>query len=487
MNADEQQELLRTSRRRFLTGALAGVAFPAIVPSRVLGRAAPGNLIGVAQIGCGRQARASDIPGILKNSDSARLVAVCDVDTVRTADAKSHIEQDYGRKFGGSNWTGLKTYTDYREMLEDKSIDAVCITTPDHWHAQPAIEAALVGKDIYLQKPASLTVREGRQMVEVVKRTGRIFQQGSQQRSGRQFRLACELVRNGRIGRLREVYIGLPTDPAGGNPKEMPAPSNLNYDMWLGATPLVYYTEDRVHPQSVDVRTRYGRPGWLRCAQFGAGMITGWGAHHIDIAHWGMGAELAGPVEIEAMALFPKRGLWDVHGPYHVRARYADGTVIYIGDKYPNGIKFLGENGWIWVTRGDSSAADIQALSGAGGVAEIGPWAHALASSDPRLLKEGIKRNEIHLHESPKGDHHLDWLTSIRTRKPPAAPVEVGHRSNTVCLLSQIAMHLNRPLHWDPEREAFARDDAEATAMLSRKQRAPYGTDAVLARAGLTI
>ena len=477
-----------TSRRQFLASSVAGgIAFPTIVPSTVFGQSAPSNLIQVAQIGCGRQARDSELAGILRHSDLARFVAVCDVDTVRLADARTLIEGEYTRKLGSGKYSNLKTYADYREMLQDKSIDAVLISTPDHWHAQPTIEAALAGKDIFLQKPASLTIKEGRQMAAVVKRTGRIFQQGSQQRSDAYFRLGCELVRNGRIGKIREVYIGLPTDPAGGNPKEMPVPSNLNYDMWLGSTAQVYYTEDRIHPQKADVKARYDRPGWLRCEQFGAGMITGWGAHHVDTAHWGMGTELTGPVEIEAMARFPKQGLWDVHGPYHIRARYADGTDMYISDKYPNGIKFLGESGWIWVTRGRFSAVDMQALSSSGGAGRGGPWSLAIDASDRRWIKEGIKDSEIHLHASPKNDHHLDWLTSVKTRKDPVAPVEVGHRANAVCLLAQVAMHLERVLYWDPDKEVFTHNDAEANSKLSRPQRAPYGTDAALAKAGLKI
>lgn len=471
-----------TSRRRFMAGALGGgIAFPTIVPSRVLGSTAPSNLIQVAQIGCGRIARYSEFPGILRNHSMARFVAVCDVDSVRVADAKTTIEQDYAKRFGSGNYASLKTYADYREMLQDKSIDAVLISTPDHWHAQPAIEAALAGKDIFLQKPTSLTLREGRQMADVVKRAGRIFQLGSQQRSSVNFRLACELVRNGRIGRVREVYIGLPTDPAGGNPAKMPVPSNLNYDAWLGSTPMVHYTEDRVHPQTADASARYNRPGWLRCEQFGAGMITGWGSHHVDTAHWGLGAELTGPVELEATASFPKEGLWDVHGPYHVRARYAGGAMMYISDKYPNGIKFLGERGWIWVTRGTFSAA-LQAFSD-GSVPDGGPWSLAIDASDRRWIKEGIKDSEIHLHVSPDSDHHLDWLVAIKARKDPVAPAEIGHRSNAVCLLAQIAMHAGRGLTWDPDKEVFTGDSAGFNGMLSRPQRAPYGTDAAVAKA----
>jgi predicted dehydrogenase len=451
------------SRRDFLKAA----AFPAIVPSTVFGRTAPSNILQIAQIGCGRIARASEFPGILRNSDEARYVAVCDLDTVRLGDAKELIESDYASRFGVGGYAPLKTFRDYRELLQDKSIDAVCISTPDHWHAQPAIEAALAGKDIYLQKPASLTIREGRQMADTIKRTGRILQIGSQQRSEYQFRYACELIRNGRIGKVREVFIGLPVDPAGDDEPVMAVPSNLNYDTWLGSTPLVPYTEKRVHPQSLDIKVRYDRPGWLRCEQFGAGMITGWGAHHIDIAHWAMDTENSGPVEVVASAEFPKRGLWDVHGPFHVKAQYPNGATMYISEKYPNGIKFIGEDGWIWVARGRYRPGDS---------AEGKPRSTVLDAGDVRILREGIKDNEPHLHTSPKNDHHLDWLISVRTRKAPAAPAEAGHRACTACLVSHAAMRLHRTLRWDPDAERFL-NDAQANAMLARAQRSPFGTN----------
>jgi predicted dehydrogenase len=456
-------------RREFLKAAGAA-GFPAIVPARVFGKSAPSNLIQVGQIGCGRIARSSEFPGMLRNSDAARIVAVADLDSVRLADAKQFVESRYAEKLGRDKYTGVKTYADYRQMLEDKSIDAVCISTPDHWHAQPAMEAALAGKDIYLQKPASLTVREGRQMADVIKRTGRILQLGSQQRSEVQFRLACELVRNGRIGKVLEVYIGLPVDPAGEVEPEMPVPANLNYDMWLGSTEQVYYTEKRVHPQSPDsLKVRYDRPGWLRCEQFGAGMITGWGTHHIDIAHWAMDTERTGPVEIVADAVFPKRGLWDVHGNFHIRAQYGNGATMYISDKYPTGVKFVGEDGWLWVTRGKYDLG--QPGPGA-------PRSKVLDASNLSMIRSGVGDSEIRLHASPKDDHHLDWLTSIRTRKENVAPAEVGHRSCTVCLLSHTAMKLGRPLRWDPQTERFLNDE-EANQTLARKQRAPYGTDYV--------
>ena len=475
------------SRRHFLKASLAGgIGFPMIVPARVFGQSAPSNMIQVAQIGCGRQARDSELRGMLRHSDKARFVAICELDSVRMADAKQMIESDYEKKFGSGKYVALKTYENYREMLENKSIDAVLISTPDHWHALPTIEAAAAGKDIYLQKPASLTLKEGRQMADAVTKKGRIFRMGSQQRSAANFRLGCELVRNGRIGKVREVFIGLPTDPAGGDKTEMPVPKNLNYDMWLGSTTKVYYTEDRVHPQKPTLQARYGRPGWLRCEQFGAGMITGWGAHHVDTAHWGMGTELTGPVELEADAKFATGGLWDVHGPYAIRARYADGTMMYISDKFPNGIKFLGDNGWIWVTRGAYSAVDMQAVSAGGNATRGGPWTLGLDASDRRWLKEGVKDNEVHLHASPGNDHHLDWLTAIKNRKDPVAPAEVGHRSNAVCLLGQIAMHTDGPINWDPAKEVFTGKNADQmNKQLSRPQRDPYSSDAAMKKAGL--
>ncbi len=192
-------------------------------------------------------------------------------------------------------------------------------------------------------------------------------------------------------------------------------------------------------------------------------MITGWGAHHIDIAHWGMGVEHSGPIEISAQAEFPKKGLWDVHGPFHVEARYANGATMIISDTLPVGIKFIGEDGWIWVTRGTYPVPAAVAKSGK-------LENQALAASDPRILDSKIESGEIHLHVSPKGDHHLDWLTSIRTRNEPAAPAEIGHRSCTGCLLAHAAMKLGRKLTWDPEHERFVNDD-EANRLLSRPQR----------------
>lgn len=456
------------TRRHMLTATSAALSFPAIVPPSVFGKSAPSNLIQVGQIGCGRIARASEIPGVLRNHAKARFVAVCDLDPVRVTDGKEMVESGYRKAIGADYKTDVRTFSSYKELLADKSIDAVCISTPDHWHAQPAMEAALAGKDVYVQKPASLTIAEGRQMADVLKQTGRILQVGSQQRSTEQFRFACELVRSGRLGKIREIYIGLPVDPPGGSATPMPVPANFNYDEWLGSTPTASYTEERVHPQSSDLKVRYSRPGWLRCEQFGAGMITGWGAHHVDIAHWALNLEQSGPVTVEALAEFPKSGLWDVHGRYQVRADYPNGTAVYISDQYPNGIKFLGEDGWLWVTRGEYRVGSL----GPGK-----PRSEVLDASDLRWLAEGLRPSDVHLHTSPQNDHHLDWLTSIRTREQPAAPAETGHRSCSACLVAHASMKLGKKLNWDSKTERFSEDAANAT--IARPQRAPYGTSSV--------
>jgi predicted dehydrogenase len=454
----------KMGRRRFLATAGKGVVassvvagFPAIVPASVFGAASPSNRINVGAIGTGRISRGHDLPGIWQH-DIARVMAACDLDSKRVEDAKTLINGYYAKKTG-KPYDGVTGYTNYHDLLASKDVDAVVVSTPDHWHCLIAIDAVEAGKDVYLQKPASLTIAEGRALVSAVQRSGRIFQIGSQQRSTVQFRYAAELVRNGRIGQLKTVEVGLPGDPSGDDEPEMPVPKNLDYDMWLGSTPVVYYTEKRVHPQ-----VGYDRPGWLRCEQFGAGMITGWGAHHIDSAHWGMDTELTGPVEIWGTAEFPKKGLWDVHGPFKTEALYANGVHMIVSGDFPNGIKFIGTNGWIFVSRGN------ERVTGSDPVAKLKD-ATALAASDPKIITSVIGPGEINLPKST--EHHLNWLEAVRSRQQPIAPVEIAHRSCSACLLHHMAMKLKRKLYWDPAKERFKNDD-EANAMLSRPQRAPY-------------
>ncbi|MBD2753006.1 Gfo/Idh/MocA family protein [Spirosoma validum] len=468
-------ENIHVNRRSFLKQAAAGsatalatIAFPTIVPASVFGKNAPSNRIHIGQIGFGRIAMTHDLPEIVKHG-FAQVVAVADLDAKRLAQGKTWIEKQYVNKETGKSSVDVKTFSNYRDLLNSKDIDAVIISTPDHWHAQPAMEAAIAGKHVYMQKPTSLTIQEGRMMADVVKKRGIVFQLGSQQRSMSpwpQFHRTCELVRNGRIGTLKKVIIGLPGDPAGGNPSPMPVPENLNYDMWLGSTPNVPYTLDRVHSQT-DIGSR---PGWLRCEQFGAGMITGWGSHHIDIAHWGMDTELTGPLEAEGRASFPTSGLWNVHGDFEVEMLYPNNVVMQISGANPNGVRFEGTEGWIFTSRGNVGVTASDPGAAKGGENK------AFYASDSKILQSVIGPKDIKLYESP--EQHLNWLECIRDSKKTISPVEVAHRSGSACLIAHTAMKLGRKLRWDAKKEQFL-NDKEANATLSRPQRFPYGTQYV--------
>ncbi len=458
-----QKKLNNQSRRQFLGNTLKAsmvLAFPSIVPRSVFGKNAPSNRINVGAIGAGRISRGHDMPGVWQY-EFAKIMAVADLDANRAEDGKKLIN-DFYTKRDGKPYDGVTVYNNHLDLLNNKDIDAVLISTPDHTHAMIAAAAARAGKHIYMQKPASLTINEGRIISNVVKKSGVKFQIGSQQRSAEQFRYGAELVRNGRIGKLLTVEVGLPGDPPGGNKTEMPVPKNFNYDMWLASTPEVYYTEERVHPQ-----VGYGRPGWLRCEQFGAGMITGWGAHHIDTAHWGMGSESTGPIEVwNEKAEFASGGLWNVHGIFKTHAKYANGVHMIVSNEFQNGIKFIGTNGWIFVSRGDYQATSSDPL-------KPGPQAKKIDASDPKLLTSIIGANEFHFTVSK--DHHGNWLEAIRNNTKTIAPVEEAHRACSACLLHHIAMKLNRKLYWNPKKEKFKNDD-EANSMLSRPQRKGYET-----------
>ena len=453
-----RRNFVKNSLKASAATTMAVTGFPTIVPASVIGKNAPSNKINIGAIGVGRISREHDMKETLP-FDQARIMAVCDVDSKRLADGKKYVNDYYAAKTG-KPYDGVTMYDDHRALLQNKDIDAVLISTPDHSHAYLGIHAVEAGKDVYLQKPASLTITEGRALSNAVHRTGRILQIGSQQRSSTQFRYAAELVRNGRIGDLKTVYVGLPGDPGGDEEPEMPIPKNLNYDAWLGSTPNVYYTEKRVHPQN-----DYSRPGWLRMEQFGAGMITGWGAHHVDCAHWGMDTEYSGPIEISGHADFPKSGLWNVHGLFQTEGVYANGVKMIISNEIPNGIKFEGTEGWIFVTRGDYRASASDPIPT--GKNKVLP----LTASNNKIITSVIGENEINLYKS--ADQHGNWLESIISRKQPISPVEIGHRSCSTCLLHHIAMKLKRKIYWDPMNERFLNDD-EANAMLNRPHRFPY-------------
>ena len=434
------------NRREFLkrSAAVASVVFggPTVVPASLFGANAPSNRIVVGCIGVGRMGLA-DMKEVL-GFKQAQVVAVCDVDSKRVKHAQQLVERHYAAQSTSGTYKGCAGYKDFRELVARDDIDAVTISTPDHWHALPALAAAKAGKDIFLQKPLTLTIEEGRVLSDTVQRYGRVFQVGSQQRSEVNFRFACELVRNGRIGKLQTVKVGFGTDPATEPQPPMPIPENLDYDMWLGPAPWAEYTEKRVHPQN-----DYGRPGWLRIQDYGAGMITGWGSHHLDIAQWAMDTELTGPVEIVGQAEYPKDGLWDVHGEFRIEYTYANAVKLICADNNKNkpGILFEGAEGWVYVDRGH------------------------LDAHPKSLLTSTIGPNETNLYES--NNHKANFLECIKSRAETVAPVEVGHRSCTVCLLGDIAMRLGRKLKWDPDREQFI-NDTEANRMLSRPMRSPW-------------
>jgi myo-inositol 2-dehydrogenase/D-chiro-inositol 1-dehydrogenase len=433
------------TRRQFLKGsavAAAGVLVPTILPASVFGADAPSNRITIGFVGVGRMG-SGDMRELLGFKE-VQIIAVCDVDSNRVRNAQKTIEAHYAKQSAGGTYKGCSTFGDYRDLVTRDEIDAVCVVTPDHWHALPTIAAAKAGKDIFLQKPLTLTIREGRVLSDTVRRYNRIFQVGSQQRSDARFHQACELVRNGRVGKLHTVKVGFGTDPGTDPTPPMPVPDSLNYDMWLGQAPWAAYTEKRVHPQK-----GYGRPGWLRIADYGAGMITGWGAHHNDIAQWGMGTEYTGPVEIEGQADFPKDGLWDVHGDFSIEYTYANGVKVICADNKKNkqGVVFEGSEGWVYVRRG-------------------------FIDANPKsLLTSTIGPNEIHLYKS--NNHKANWLECIKSRAQTIAPAEIGHRSCTVCLLGDIAMRLGRKLRWDPDNEQFIGDE-QANRMLWRPMRSPW-------------
>lgn len=439
------------SRRAFLRTSAdlaATLSLPLVIPSRLLGAAAPSGRLRVGHIGCGRIARSHDMPGIFK-SGLADIVAVCDLDSKRVAEGKTLVEKLYADS--GATAPSIRAYDTHEELIGHPDLDAVVLSLPDHWHAQIALAAINAGKHVYLQKPFTMTVAEGILLRDAAVKSGRILQVGSQQRSQEQFRRACELIRGGRVGQVRRVEIGLPVDPTQADNPVQPVPKNLNYDRWLGCTPEVYYTEQRVHPQA-----DYERPGWLRNENYSLGMITGWGSHHYDTMHWALDVELTGPSKVEARADFPVNKIWNVHGAYDVELTYPGDVRVRVSDKLPNGLKFIGDDGWIFVSR------ETQITS----TGSLKP----LDASDARLLDPAGLKMEL-----PRSDsHHKNWLECVRSGKTPLAPAPVAHRSGTACILSWIAMKLGRPLTWDAKAERFVNDD-RANAMLSRPERAPYG------------
>ncbi|MCC7054458.1 MAG: Gfo/Idh/MocA family oxidoreductase [Gemmatimonadaceae bacterium] len=452
------------SRRQFLGTSAAGAAsllLPTYIPRTWLfgGGTPPSRAITVAQVGCGRMGM-EDLRGTIVH-DLCRVVAVCDLDATRRTAAQAEVEQFYRAR--GEQRVAVQAYHDFHEVLARPDIDAVIITPPDHWHALLATHALLAGKDVYVQKPVTYDIEESVSLRATVRRTGRILQTGSQQRSStpwQTFRIASEAVRNGRIGTLRTIRIGIGRDePKGRPPVPQQVPAGFDYDTWLGPAPEQPYMEDRVHPQS-----GYGRPGWITTEDFGLGMITNWGAHHIDIAQWAMGMELSGPTRVSARADFMRRDVWTVHHGYHIEMEYATGATVILDDRYTNGLRFEGSDGWVFCARGDVpvTASDPRAATPDG--------AKALDASDPRLLTEPHPAGAVRW--APSDNHYRNWLEAIAARRDPVAPIEQSVRSLQACATAWISMKLGRPVVWDPRDESFP-GDAAANALRRRQPRAP--------------
>ncbi len=423
------------TRRQFLISATTA-AVPFILPSHIWaaeGAAQPNQRINVGFIGVGTQGR-GNLRALL-GIKQVQVVAVCDVDTTRREHSRKTCDEHYAQALGQGQYKGCAAYTDFIDLLSRKDIDAVCINVPDHWHAIPSILACKAGKDIYCEKPLSLTIAEARAMANAVRQNNRVFQTGSMQRSSQEFRKACELVRNGRIGQVKEVYVsvGGPSKPCDLPEEEMEP--GLDWNQWLGPAPMRPY-HSILSPRGV--HTNF--PDWRNYIEFSGGGMTDWGAHHFDIAQWGLGMDESGPVEI-----YPPDGK-DIK---KLTYKYANGVTMYHGGLagYSFGVVFVGERGKVCVDRGKFK-------------------------TDPEEIgKEPIGPNDIHLYASK--NHHYDWVDCIRSRKRPICDVEIGCRSVTVCHLGNLAYWHKRPLKWDPAQEKFIGDN-QANTWLDRERRNPW-------------
>jgi len=415
------------------TGVTAGaIAFPYIVSSSALGKdssVAPSNRIVMACIGVGGMGT-GNMNSFLGKKE-AQVVAVCDIDKSHREKARDNVDKKYGNN-------DCKMYSDFREVIGRKDIDALSLAMPDHWHSIPVVMAARAGKDMYGEKPLARTIHEGQVMVETVHRYGRVWQTGSWQRSVSDFHRACELARNGRIGKVHKVEVGLPTGSGTDNKPIQPVPEGVDWDFWLGPAPWVPF-RGVMHWD------------WRWIMDYSGGQLTDWAGHHIDIAHWGLGLDYTGPVEIEGKGVYPSDGIFDVPTEYKFTCKYADGlTMVVANDRQQPmgmGTVWYGEDGWIHVKRGK------------------------LEASSESILKEVIGPDEIRLERSR--DHHQNFLDCVKSREKTITPIEIAHRSISVALLGEIAMLTERKLRWDPEKEIFLNDD-EANRMLSRPMRSPW-------------
>lgn len=434
------------SRRQFLktaTGLAAGaMAFPYVVSSSALGKAgstAASNRITIGFIGVGRQSHGALLKAFL-NAVGTQVVAACDVDKLKLKRAQDIVEKHYADKTSTAAFKGCAVYGDFRDLLARDDIDAVVIVTPDHWHSIMVQHAARTGKDIYCEKPLSLTVADARRMVRVVARYGTVFQTGSMQRSNGRFHQACELVRNGYIGQIKSVLVNItsgdyPMSPVECNLPAQPVPDYLDWNMWLGPAPARPYNA-RIAPHI----SNNVFPHWRDYYDYSGGLMTDWGAHHFDIVQWALGMDNCGPVEI-----IPAD--YENHKP--LTYKYGNGVVMRRDDfgEKDNGVLFVGTEGKVEVSRG------------------------YLRTWPEKLARQQIGGDDIRLYKCR--DHYADWLGAIRSRSQPICDAETGCRSVTVCHLGNIASKVGRGLKWDPEREVFI-NDPQADRLLSRPMRSPW-------------
>ena len=440
------------SRREFLKGtaASAGIlAFPLVMPSSVFGAdgaVAPSNRVAMGCIGLGIQGT-GNMKTFQGNGD-VQIVAVCDVHETQRQRGKQSVDETYGNK-------DCAAYKDFRELIARKDIDAVQITAPDHWHTLIAMEACRQRKHMYCEKPMGWSFRAAQVVRKAVHDSGVIFQFGTQQRSAGFFRFACELVRNGKIGQLKTILVGVPGSWTCPKQNTEPVPKELDYDLWLGPAPLAPYCYQRCRPFT----QKEGWSIWYCISDYCMGMIGNWGVHHLDIAQWGNNTELSAPVEIEGTGEFPQNMLTDAAVHWQVENRYANGvTLVHMDDatakKHPlqqgdhgHGVMFLGTEGWVHVERGKIDA-------------------------NPRsLLRTTFGDNAIRLFKSD--NHHVNFIDAVKGKTKPAAPIDIAVRTDALCHLQQIAIKLKRKLRWDPQQQVFPNDD-EANAMLDRPMRSPW-------------
>ncbi|HPA18210.1 MAG TPA: Gfo/Idh/MocA family oxidoreductase [Verrucomicrobiae bacterium] len=454
-----------TSRRGFLRGAATAagaVCAASIVPARLLGANAPSNRVNVGLIGCGFQS-ARIVPSFLAHHD-VQMVAVCDLRrsgagyyypelVLGRETAQRWVNEHYAQKTSSGKFQGCDSYSDYRELLARPDVDAIALIVPDHWHALIAIDAMRAGKDVYCEKPLGLTIHEGQQMVRAVRKYNRVFQTGAQMRCSPMVRYACELVRNGRLGKVNLVRTWVvPNTFAGPGPgwQPMPVPEGFDYDFWLGPAPQAPYHAERCFYR------------WRFNLDYCQGQCSNFGAHTNDIAQWALGMDGTTPVQYEDVGSeWPaKGGLFTTATKTAFRARYANGIELICETGKSAGARFEGSEGWLEITLGGQLTASPESLKDS----VIGP--------NEVHLPKGNPAREKHVRKDVDEDHVRNFLDAVKSRKDPIEPVEIGHSTATLCILGNIAQILKRKFTWDPAAERSP--DEEVNRMLARPMREPW-------------